>query len=275
MTYFYELGYGSYEESAFAQLVHDKKFSQKQFEDMVLRCTVKAAKEEHFHNERRWAEDYASGYDYEWAVNPDREIKAGRVRELEDAMKWRLKGDEGIYLMNVRDARFNRAASLTYQNLHDAVVKLMCADFGFRPLEFLHRAGFFGWADLSVHKDWGDSVSKGGMTERATRLVRKNVVKNSHRFGDSSAGVKWRAAREKALRKNPAAGDAEDEALCKELGVEFVPYNHPDAVSAREALKKKDAEDEEIRSSMFGFGEVEQDFLKAFGVEEDGDSGKD
>ena len=40
MAHIYELGYGSYEESEFAQLQHRRKFSQSRFEKMVLELSI-------------------------------------------------------------------------------------------------------------------------------------------------------------------------------------------------------------------------------------------
>jgi hypothetical protein len=70
------------------------------------------------------------------------------------------------------------------------------------------------------------------------------VFKGDKLFSRANAEAKWSAIRQEALHENPVACENEDEALCKELGVEFIPYNHQDAVKARyEELKKINLDD--------------------------------
>jgi len=42
MKYIYEIGYGTYEESQYKQYYHDKKYSQKELEDIFSECMVAA-----------------------------------------------------------------------------------------------------------------------------------------------------------------------------------------------------------------------------------------
>ena len=43
--YLYKLGYGSYEDSCYAELSHEKKFNKKQFELMIFECVDLAIQE--------------------------------------------------------------------------------------------------------------------------------------------------------------------------------------------------------------------------------------
>lgn len=49
--YVYNVGYHSYEESEYCQLYHEKKFNQKEFEDIVIEAAISVLKEsEHVNN---------------------------------------------------------------------------------------------------------------------------------------------------------------------------------------------------------------------------------
>lgn len=258
MAYIYEVGYGTCEESSFAQLIHRRKFSQRRFEKMVEEAVIKAAISTRDIHIERWTADDNAGYERE-----ERETKRpGRVRNLEYAMKRRAEGNESSYHYYMKEAFHMGNPRLTYQELHDDVVKILCADYGFKPIEILRNAYFFGWSDLSVHKDWDSYVRKGSLTEKLTRLVRKLVWKSDGRH-ESSAERKWSAAREKALHLNPAATDEQDKALCEELGVEFVPYDEERTKAKLEREKKEQEES--------GFGAVELELLRAFGADSEND----
>jgi hypothetical protein len=89
--------------------------------------------------------------------------------------------------------------------------------------------------------------------------VRKLVWKTKERWGRTSAASKWIASRERAIGKNPAGCDIEDEALCREHGVTFIPYNHPDAIKAREDKLAEESQ----------FIPIDDELLKAFGADRD------
>lgn len=264
MAYIYELGYGSYEESEFAQLQHRRKFSQSRFEKMVMECVVQAARMEVDVHQRQWSESWDVCHEFEKDERAQRDessdaepMSSRRKSSLESAMSWRLDGKENMYLHCLKDAYVMNAPRLSYQTLHKLVVWLMCENYGFKPVEKLRTAYFFGWSDLSIANDWRDAVNKKGLTARATRLVRKFVTKHSSRFGRSSAEAKWSTSRERVLRKNPAGGDNEDKILCEELGVEFIPYDHELAVQARNTVPPSD------------FMEIDDDLMNAFSVDDE------
>jgi len=255
MAHIYELGYGSYEESEFAQLQHRRKFSQSRFEKMVLECTVQAARMEVDVHQRQWSESWSVRHEFEKGEDTEcaepSELISGRKSALENAMSWRLRGDEQMYLHCLKEAYFMDNPRLSYQSLHKLVVWLMCEKYGFKPVEKLRTAYFFGWSDLSVHDDWGRDVVD-SLTARASRLVRKFVFKKSSNFGRPSADAKWSTSRKRVLHKNPAGGDNEDKILCEELGVEFIPYNHELATQARSTSKAVELDDIDIFNQFFG-----------------------
>ena len=257
MAYIYEVGYGTCEESSFAQLIHRRKFSQRRFDSMVKDAVIKAATRERDLHIERWEKDFSAGYG---DSDTDSPIESGRKRQLEYAMNRRAEGDESSYHYNIKEAYLMSNPRLTYQNLHDDVVKILCADYGFKPIEKLRGAYFFGWADLSVLNDWSGYVSKDSFTTKVTRLVRKLVWKSDGRW-ESSGERKWSAARKKALHLNPAATDEQDRVLCEELGVEFIPYDE-------ERVKSKAERDKKEREEL-GFGAIEEELLRAFGVSDD------
>lgn len=259
MSYIYEFGYGTCEESAAVQVSHRRKFSQSRFENMLITCTVEAARMERDLHIIQWEKDWFARHDFE-ADECSSDVKSFRVHELESAIKWRLLGNEDMYHNDIKGAKYMENPRLTYQELHKIVVHLMCQNYGFQPVNKLRCAYYFGWSDLSVKRDWDTYDTKGSITQRTSRLVRKLVLKSAERFGRSSAASKWIASRKRAIGKNPAGCDIEDEILCKELGVEFIPHNHPDAVLAREAALTRDKD---------FIINIEDELLRAFGADKD------
>lgn len=47
-VYIYNVGYYSYEESCYAQLYHMKKFTQKEFEDIVIKASISVLKDHEY-----------------------------------------------------------------------------------------------------------------------------------------------------------------------------------------------------------------------------------
>lgn len=249
MAHIYEVGYGTYEESSFAQIQHRRKFTKSRFEKMVLDCVVEVAKLHYDLHMKSWLVDEHAAYRDAADLEDGEELVPGRKSELASAMKWRLEGKEDMYVYALVKAYFPEEPDLTYQYLHDDVVKMMCDKYGFKPIEKLHGAYFFGWSNLCVKGSWGRDGDDGGIQSRAVRLVRKLVCKGE----PSSAERKWNASRKRALRGNPAAGAEQDEQLCLDLGVEYIPYDHPQAVAAREALKAQN-----LREQRRAIEKVEQ-----------------
>lgn len=233
MPHIYEIGYGTPEESEYAQLVHRRKFSKMRFESMVLDCVGQATKMEYELHKQKWSEDICASHYFEQQHSNEEKVSY-RKYELEFSMKCRLAGNEESYTSHIRRAYFMESPSFSYQDLHKLVVRLMCDTYGFSPIEKLRCAYFDGWGCLADDKYPKTDTS---VAARASRLVKKVLSGLSINFLSSresaSAEAKWIARRESAIDKNPAAGDRTDAKLCEELGVEFIPYNHPDAVKAR------------------------------------------
>lgn len=236
MPHIYELGYGTYEESDYAQLVHRRKFSQMRFEKMVLDCVGQAAKMEYELRQKKWNEDACASHYFEYddeddedGFDDDEEEKiSSRKHCLESAMSARLYGEDSMYEYNIKEAYLMRHSSLSYQDIHRLVVSLMCDTYGFSPVKKLRSVQFNGWGCLTQVQE------KQGVMARASRIVKKVLSSMSVNFRKiASAEAKWIARRKSAIDKNPAAGDIMDSKLCDKLGVEFIPYNHPDAVKAR------------------------------------------
>jgi len=203
---------------------------------MVLDCIVDAARRHYELHLDSWHTDrYAKYRDADEDTDGEEKIP-GRKEELLNAMGWRLRGDEEMYLYDLARAYYPDAPRLSYQELHNDVVKLMCEKHGFKKIEILRSAYFFGWSNLCIKGDWGKD-SGNALQRKAVSLVRRLVCKGE----PSSAEKGWSASRKRARRGETAAGEEEDKQLCLDLGVEYIPYNHPDAVEARRVLKEQEA----------------------------------
>lgn len=216
MSYIYELGYGTYEESAYAQIQHDKEFTQDEFNNMVFACVVKAAKEAH-----------------DECVN-DFNSHESKIEKAQGAMFNRKNGDEFMYEICIESLTQMRGESLTYQHLHDRVVELMIKDFGFGSVHKTVSISFFGWSDLADENDWDQSEHEPNRT--ASRMVREQVCSRPRHNPEHREASE---ARESRLKSNPEEVYAEDKALVESLGVTYVPYDDPEVVKKREERESK------------------------------------
>lgn len=204
--YTYEIGYGTYEESAYELLTHEQFITTEELENMFIDCIVKAAIDQRTSEEA----DFASP-----------EFKQTTA---ESAVFNRKNGDEFMYEICINELRNPHELTLTYQNLHDKVIQLMCSDFGFSTIKREASAYVFGWADLSVENDWGDSVTD--LTKRASAAVRSRGIKPPTK----NTMLQDRDSR---LESEPEKVYAEDRALIESLGVEYIEYDDPTAVRNR------------------------------------------
>jgi len=216
MPYLYELGYGTYEESEYSQIQHEKEFTQEEFENMVLKCVVKAAKEAH-----------------DESVN-DFNSPESKKEKAEGACFNRKNGDEFMYEICIESLMHMHDASLTYQSLHDRVTELMIEDFGFIMAHKTATIVFSGWPDLADENDWDQSEHEPNRT--ASRMVREQVCERSRHNPERRERLDKRAD---MLKLDPEKVYAEDRALIESLGVTYVPYDDPVAVAKRQELEDR------------------------------------
>jgi hypothetical protein len=216
MPYLYELGYGTYEESEYSQIQHEKEFTQEEFNDMVLKCVVKAAKEV-----------------FDEAVN-DFNSPESKKEKAEGACFNRKHGDEFMYEICIETLMYMHEARLTYQSLHKRVTELMTEDFGFVVAPKTATISFFGWSDLANENDWEQNEHEPNRT--ASRMVREQVCDKP---ANNSEQRERRDRRIDMLKLDPEKVYAEDRALIESLGVTYVPYDDPVAVSKRQELEDK------------------------------------
>lgn len=237
----YEFGYRTYEESEITQLVHLKDFSQDEFEEMLLDCICEASRLEVELNFVRWHSNYQAKHVFE-AEEEDIKLPEDKISLQEHyikvAMDARLRGDERLYQIYMSDAHVKNNPCLSYQQLHSLVVKLMCSRHGFSPMEKLRTAYLFGWSDLSKEKDWDSDL--GDIDKRASKLVRDNVYKYDANLDEQSVA--------RSERRDFSNLNIEDRELCEGLGIEYIPFEHPIALKAREEHKKSIFQTEELLS---------------------------
>lgn len=218
MPYLYELGYGTYEESEYSQIQHEKEFTQEEFENMVFQCVVKAAKEAH-----------------EESVN-DFNSPESKREKAEGACFNRKNGDEFMYEICIESLMYMRNSDLSYQSLHERVTELMVKDFGFIMAHKTATVSFFGWADLADENDWGQSEYEPNRT--ASRMVREQVCERPRYYCPEKREML--AKREDMLKLDREKVYAEDRALIESLGVTYVPYDDPVAVAKRQELEESE-----------------------------------
>lgn len=112
--YFYEIGYGSHEESDVVYLMHKRAFKQHQFNKAILECSIAAA-------EARY-DSIGESYD---------------EYSKEEPGKWD------------RDT-----ICITYADIYQDVADLLCERYGFQRVPVRYRFWAWGWSDLrSIYKE--------------------------------------------------------------------------------------------------------------------------
>lgn len=233
-VHIYDFGYSTEEESHYTQLEHFQRFSRARFEEMLLDCVFRAAQMEHDITWKQWRTDALARCDSDDDTDSYDSDSSGGMQKyyLETAMQHRLEGDERGYLRCIVEAMGPPHVFLDYGNLHNSVVSLVCDLYGFSILKFSEHVNFYGWQDLAsdCHPN-----KLGTITNRACDLVKSGLIQDG-----SSAESKLKAEHREVMGENPAICDLNDEKFCNELGVVFVPYNHPTAVENREKFKGKE-----------------------------------
>jgi hypothetical protein len=142
--YFYEIGYGSYEESEYATYTHEKKFTPEQLEKLVHQAIKKAF----------------------WPVFNE------MAKNSDGSVPWRFNKQKKEYL----ELCLNFAALLNERNRdQDSTVTFFDRELvklGFKRLKYDAEVVFFGWKSV-LRKGWEKDV---GPHQEKLRLELKKMV---------------------------------------------------------------------------------------------------
>jgi len=128
-VYYYEVGYNSYEEAPIWTLSHEKKFTKKEFDNILL----DASEEVFLKLQKQWNEElYKTDEEY--------------LKEQEEYRK-----RDPNYLEHLMYDSFD--------NLYSDVVNLLIEKYGFEKLKISHSFIPFGWASVLID-DWENDTNK-------------------------------------------------------------------------------------------------------------------
>jgi hypothetical protein len=131
--YFYEIGYGSYEDSCYTPLVHTNKFSKEELENMFVDAVV-----EYLINREKGEQETKEG-----------EIPNYQMKRFMERAKKEL--GENITYEEAKLKAKNTSISphyTKYSYIHDDIVKIMVKNFGFEMLKYDAQCFVSGWADI-------------------------------------------------------------------------------------------------------------------------------
>jgi len=145
--FIYDVGYGTYEESENIQVMHEKRFTEKQFnkiiEDCLLAVLIKIGKpKSKFNHERE-----PSFQELLTKMSFKKNRKTG-------------EGERYHYFMKELEKQ------------------------GFREVQFEQKWSVFGWASAINPKDWMDKYSVGSEREKLARRLRRRLFKERPTYKD-------------------------------------------------------------------------------------------
>ena len=139
--YFYQVGYGSYEDSGEINLCHHKKFNKKQFEDMVVDAALKAisAEEKNFGEKQGEINEYCLDFLKE------------KYKEAKNKGETNLSEEDFIkYDMEEKDRRgcnWDRYWT-TFSEVYGEVAGIMVEKYGFEYVKYQQRIFVDGWGAI-------------------------------------------------------------------------------------------------------------------------------
>lgn len=122
--YYYNIGYFSFEDSGYVQLVHSKKFTEEEFNEMVYICFGDVIKK----------------------------IKKEIAMPIEELEKYYSdKDNDEDYIFWHCD--YNNKISLCFMDIYRYIAYMLCKNFGFEYLKFEADFSIFGWDNLNDKED--------------------------------------------------------------------------------------------------------------------------
>lgn len=148
--YFYRVGYGSYEDSGVIAITHEKKFTNAEFENMILEVVPGILERKHKKEMKKWEE-----VDY---------------REDEDPEYKRVERE--VWALNVR-----------FEEIYPLIGKALCRKFGFKPVKYKADYFVWGWADyMAENPGWNRDMGKKCL--RLHKHIRESLPSMAARYDE-------------------------------------------------------------------------------------------
>ena len=78
--------------------------------------------------------------------------------------------------------KYSKEIKLTYQDLHNLIIKFLIRDYEFKQIEFDASVDFFGWANVFEKDSWNVYTSEGDDTRKTTdKLLADKQVRDKYR----------------------------------------------------------------------------------------------
>lgn len=142
--YSYEIGYGSYEDSNYIQLTHEKQFTEEEFDEMVYAC-VESVMEE---------------VKIQCAI--PRKKLLNKTESEHPYIGWYCGYDESFHL--------------NFEAIHELVAEYMCSKFDFKPLKFQQRFNVFGWCNLNNSEHFRADTRNVPRIDKLREIVQKGFA---------------------------------------------------------------------------------------------------
>ena len=171
--FFYEIGYYSYEDSGFYQFFHTERYTEEEFEDIVIEATLRVV-EAKIPEENADVERYARH----------------EIAELGDGTSYMLKKSHGesdeymaerkAQLLERHQREIEEGWNFNFSDIYSYVVRLLCAEYGFKQIKFSARFSVDGWSQLREE-------SAGFRAERNPKYVKLSQAIQD-KFGTATHG---------------------------------------------------------------------------------------
>lgn len=122
-VFFYEVGYYSYEDSGFYQIYHTHRYSPEDFEKLVIEVALQVIE----------------------AKMPEENEHLSRYLDYDPA-----KDDSGYHRRIAEEAA--QGWNFTFSEIYSGIVKVLCANYGFKQIKFSARYSIDGWSRLREEK---------------------------------------------------------------------------------------------------------------------------
>jgi hypothetical protein len=144
----YSLGYYSYEDSGFEWLLHENKFTEQEFEDMVLSVTPAIILRE---------------------IKKETKNIPRRIKHVKESDIWNK--DPEVMQAEIKDIE-KQAKAVRFEHIYKDVASALCARYGFQRAKREATYSIFGWANICDKDDgWTSDRQQDKQLERMTEKV--------------------------------------------------------------------------------------------------------
>jgi len=141
--YLYKFGYSSPEDSVYIELQHEDKFSDEEFENIIVEATVEVL----INNRPEWTKDFY----VEEGVPAKEEIKRKTKFYKKMAKKY---GYDKIWVEKSVKKHFEESSYLKFSDITDEMENTLINMYGFKAVKYEAIFTIFGWQDLVNKNDY-------------------------------------------------------------------------------------------------------------------------